>query len=117
MSHRNDCPQPWEARREGYRAGEEQSYARNPYKSNFSNAGCEDASRNWDRGQWDAEYDREREEEERRDAERHEQRRQEEMAQEQAAYEAHMEEQARAEYEQEPEPEPEPEQPDDEIPF
>jgi len=100
--HRDDCPTPWEARQRGRRDEEEQSYARNPYRSTYDNDGCEDAARQWERGRGDAEY--EREEQERRDQEeqRMEQRRQEEEYQlEQFQIQQQEKWQARQEAEQE----------------
>lgn len=108
MSHRWDCPDPWDARREGERAYES-GYGRysNPYDDPFT--GCRDADDEWRRGYSAAE---ERAEEERAAEEAAERRRAEEAAyereRERAEWEAYMEEQQRAAYEaslQEPEPE------------
>jgi len=115
MSHRNDCPQPWEARREGYRSGEYETYGRNPYKSSFDNEGCDEAARHWERGKWDAEYDREREEEQAQEDERRERARQEERHLEELREEQYRQDMI-AEGEQD-NPEPQHETPDDEMPF
>ena len=90
MSHREDCPDRWVARREGERAFDRgQGPWRNPYKSSFPDEGCPEAAREWDRAYRDAEY----QEEERRRQEdealrmREQQREQERLWEEQVRYE------------------------------
>lgn len=49
MSHRDSCPDRYDAEREGKRAFERGSSSfRNPYDDPFN--GCEEASRAWDDG-------------------------------------------------------------------
>jgi hypothetical protein len=71
MSHRNTCPDPYDARREGERAHD---YGRgiysNPYDAPFGDRGCDEAAEAWRRGYRDAEYRREEEDAEQRAAER-----------------------------------------------
>jgi hypothetical protein len=54
MSHRDDCPTEYEARRRGYSAGESGDYGRNPYRHE-----CDEAASAWDRGYRSGQYDRE----------------------------------------------------------
>lgn len=55
MSHRDDCPDRWEARREGERAFE-RGYGRNPYEPDmWGERGCEEAADEWKRGHRSAE--------------------------------------------------------------
>ena len=92
MSHTWDCPEPWQAEREGRRAGERGYPGRwnNPYKDT-----CEEAAEQWERGHRSGEYDREQREEEER-AERRARAQREEAAY-RAAYE---EEQMQSYYQQ-----------------
>ena len=65
MTHRDDCPDRWEARREGERAFEygHGSWS-NPYKSDsFGDGGCREAEREWEDSYRSARYDSERREE------------------------------------------------------
>ena len=84
MSHRHDCPDRWEARREGERASE-RGYGcySNPYADRYHDGrGCEEAERNWEEGYRQAEYERhelERDEEEIRARQVRERREQEEI--------------------------------------
>lgn len=58
MSHRDDCPDRWEARREGERAVERgwgHYSSSNPYRSG-SDHECPEASRAWEDGRRAAEY-------------------------------------------------------------
>lgn len=68
MSHRDDCPTEYEARRRGYRDGEDgRSRYSNPYRDE-----CDEAASAWDRGYRSGAYDREeREEQENRARVRH----------------------------------------------
>lgn len=49
MSHRDDCPTGWEARRHGERAYE-RGYGSNPYRGGSGEEGCDEAEREWRRG-------------------------------------------------------------------
>ena len=111
MSHRDSCPDDYEARRQGERAYERGDGSwRNPYRDDYSGERCEDAELYWRRGY---EYAEQRHEEQTAE-ERAAQRRAEERAQEERyylqmqeeAYYREMEERAYAEQMQ-----PEPEQP------
>lgn len=88
MSHRSDCKDPWEARREGERAYE-RGYGVNPYRDgdyneNYDDRRCrEEAESAWRRGYYAAEQQAEEEA-----AERAAQiRREEARAEEEAYYE------------------------------
>lgn len=64
MSHRDSCPPPYEARREGERAQERgRGRYNNPYRDD-----CEEAAHEWERGHRAAER---REEERREEQEQH----------------------------------------------
>lgn len=90
MSHRDSCPSDYEARREGERAGE-RGYSRNPYRETLGERYCEEAERNWDRGQRaGAEIRREEEMEEARKAS---QRQRVQAEQEEYEYPEHLEQQ------------------------
>ena len=68
MSHRDDCPSRYEARRRGERDYEDRGYRsyRTPYDSHFGEEGCPEAKRAYEEGQRHAEYRAEQESEERR---------------------------------------------------
>jgi hypothetical protein len=71
MSHRWDCPDRWEARREGERAFERGTGIwRNPYEDNFLEPNCPEAAEEWRRSYRAAEQ----REEERQAEERHQHR-------------------------------------------
>ena len=92
MSHRDDCPDRWEARREGERAFE-RGYGSNPYRGD---EGCPEAEQAWRSGYYAAESaERERHEEEYWDRRRAEARAEEEACEARMMEEA----QAQAEYE------------------
>lgn len=80
MSHRDSCPDRWEARREGERA-QERGYGedRNPY-GGYGEDRCEEAEREWRSG-W---YAAERREEEQREQEAAEARRSRDRAEAEA---------------------------------
>jgi hypothetical protein len=109
MTHREDCPTPYEARREGERAFENGrgSYS-NPYRDDYARDTCPDAEREWSYGFRDAERrrDEEREQESREaDCAR---RAQEEREWEEQQYYAQQEEPPPEPPQQEPEPGKEP---------
>lgn len=89
MSHRESCPDRWEARREGERA-HDRGYGsfRNPY-GGYGESACEEAERAWRSG-W---YDAERQQEE-REAEAAQERAMRRRIDEEAEYERAMIEQA-----------------------
>lgn len=104
MSHRDDCPDRWEARRQGERAFE-RGYGSNPYRSRLGEDGCPDAEREWRSGYYAAER---RAEEER--AEMAADRRRAEARREEANLQAAWDQQYAQQYAQEPQPEPEPQE-------
>ena len=89
MSHRWDCPTPWEAEREGERAYERgRSSWSNPYddRNSFDRHPCHEAERSWDRGYRYAERRHEEEVIEQRAAERRRQEREWAQQEEEALY-------------------------------
>ena len=85
MSHRSTCPDPWEARREGERAGH-RGYGSNPYDDYpWNRERCDEAADEWKRGYRAGEERREEEEREERAAARRAQERREEEAYHEAA--------------------------------
>jgi hypothetical protein len=112
MSHRDECPTDYEARRQGERAYERGDGSwRNPYRDDYSGERCEDAERYWRRGYEAAEQRHEEQMAEERSAQRRaEERAQEEryyLQMQEEAYYREMEERAYAEQMQE-EPQPDP---------
>ena len=103
MSHTDRCPSPWDARREGERAGE-RGYGSNPYSdAPWNQQRCEEAETAWRRGYDAGEERREEEEREQRAAER---RRTERREQEEYDYYAQAEAERYAQYEAEAEGDP-----------
>ena len=81
MSHRDDCPDRWVARREGERAFE-RGYGQNPYRDQLGEEGCPEAEREWRSGYRSAECREEERQEEQREQARMERRREEARAEE-----------------------------------
>ena len=118
MSHRDDCPTDWEARREGERAYE-RGYGSNPYRGNgWDERSCPEAERAFDYGRRQAEYRHEEQMAEERSERRRAEARREEQEQEDAYYQQMMEQQYQEQQQQPEEPPPEEAPPPDSaVPF
>lgn len=93
MSHRDDCPDEYDARRDGERAHDfGRGYYSNPYRDREE--GCDEAASAWSSGYRAASA---RREEERAEEARAERRAEERLADEESAEDAYYEERAEAE--------------------
>jgi hypothetical protein len=94
MSHRDDCPSRWQAKREGERAFDNGLGSwRNPYREDWPDQGCPEAQRAWCDGFRDAERREEERQIEAAQERAHEQRRREEAMYEEMYQQAQQEEQ------------------------